>query len=383
MRRTLAILVLAALALAGCSLGDDDPQPGGPGASSEDEQAAEKLGFPYTATRNTVRVPGGDAAADAAGVASALFPATTEADRPTAVVLVDRGDWQSAVAASVLAGPPIAAPHPPHGRRRPAGRDVGHARPAGAARLRPLEGRPGDPDRQRRGAARAGTRPRWSRATTPTSAPPRSTASSRPRAGGPRRTWCSTRARRPSGRCRPPPGPPAPGDAALPGGARLGARADREGAARARPSERLRARTGAGRVEAGRGPAREGPRRLGQPRGRARPRWRTRSRSRAIARATSAGAWRCPGYNFAVASTSRPLDAAAAASLATRGVFAPLLLTDRAADLPPALESYFLSVQPGYEDDPGPGGLQPRLDPRRRRDHLAPRRRRGSTGSPS
>jgi len=59
-----------------------------------------------------------------------------------------------------------------------------------------------------------------------------------------------------------------------------------------------------------------------------------------------------PGYNFSVASTERPLDAAAAAALATRGVFAPLLLTDRAADLPPPLEEYLLSVQPGYEDDP-------------------------------
>ena len=60
-----------------------------------------------------------------------------------------------------------------------------------------------------------------------------------------------------------------------------------------------------------------------------------------------------PGYNFTLASTDRALDVAAAASLATRGVFAPLLLTDRAADLPKPLESYFLSVQPGYEDDPG------------------------------
>ncbi len=60
-----------------------------------------------------------------------------------------------------------------------------------------------------------------------------------------------------------------------------------------------------------------------------------------------------PGYNFAVANTSRPLDAAAAASLATRGVFAPLLLTDDPARLPKPLEEYFLSVQPGYEDDPG------------------------------
>ena len=60
-----------------------------------------------------------------------------------------------------------------------------------------------------------------------------------------------------------------------------------------------------------------------------------------------------PGYNFAVASTTRPADAAAAAALATRGVFAPLLLTDRAETLPAPLENYLLSVQPGYEGDPG------------------------------
>ena len=60
-----------------------------------------------------------------------------------------------------------------------------------------------------------------------------------------------------------------------------------------------------------------------------------------------------PGYNFAVASTTRPSDAAGAASLASNGVFAPLLLTDEAARLPEPLESYLLSVQPGYEDDPG------------------------------
>jgi hypothetical protein len=60
-----------------------------------------------------------------------------------------------------------------------------------------------------------------------------------------------------------------------------------------------------------------------------------------------------PGYNFTLASVSRPLDAAAAASLATRGVFAPLLLTDRANSLPRPLEAYLLSVEPGYEDDPG------------------------------
>jgi hypothetical protein len=59
-----------------------------------------------------------------------------------------------------------------------------------------------------------------------------------------------------------------------------------------------------------------------------------------------------PGYNFTIASTTRPADAAAAAALATRGVFAPLLLTDDPTKLPPKLEEYFLSVQPGYEEDP-------------------------------
>jgi hypothetical protein len=60
-----------------------------------------------------------------------------------------------------------------------------------------------------------------------------------------------------------------------------------------------------------------------------------------------------PGYNFAVASTSRPGDTAAAASLATRGVFAALLLTDSSATLPKPLDSYLLSIQPGFEGDPG------------------------------
>ena len=73
-------------------------------------------------------------------------------------------------------------------------------------------------------------------------------------------------------------------------------------------------------------------------------------------RATSAAS---PGYNFSVANTDRPLDAAAAAALATCGVFAPLLLTDRADLSLKPLEDYLLSVsQPGYEDDL-PGGLQP------------------------
>src|SRR5829696_2909018 len=96
--------------MAGCSLGDDKSSPPQLGAKSGDKEASAKLGFPSTATRNTIRVGGGDAAADAAGVASALFPSTEGSARPTAVVVVDRDDWQGAVTAGVLAGTPIGAP---------------------------------------------------------------------------------------------------------------------------------------------------------------------------------------------------------------------------------------------------------------------------------
>src|SRR5919107_194363 len=106
----------ACLALTGCSLKAEDDEGGvvgdAPpvGAKADDERASEQLGFPITATRNTTRVSGGDAVADAAGVASALFPSSSEATRPPAIVLAERGDWQAIVAAGVLSGAPIRAP---------------------------------------------------------------------------------------------------------------------------------------------------------------------------------------------------------------------------------------------------------------------------------
>ncbi|HEX8051952.1 MAG TPA: hypothetical protein VF517_03105, partial [Thermoleophilaceae bacterium] len=114
----LTLLVAAALfaltALGGCSLksedsGGDPAQRVGEGVSSGDDSAVEALGFPTTATRDTIRVPGSDPAADAAGVASALFPATTTETRPPAVALVDGDPWQAGVAAAVRAGAPLRA----------------------------------------------------------------------------------------------------------------------------------------------------------------------------------------------------------------------------------------------------------------------------------
>jgi len=79
--------------LAGCFTSDDESRPPQLGVKASDEQAVEKLGFPSSATRNTVRVGGSDAVSDAAGVAGALYPATGDSDRPTAIVLVDKDDW--------------------------------------------------------------------------------------------------------------------------------------------------------------------------------------------------------------------------------------------------------------------------------------------------
>lgn len=83
-----------------------------PSARSEapTSQTSEELGFPAFATANTTRVGGGDAASTAAGVALATYPSTEPSQQPAAVVLVDRGDWLGAVAASVLAASPIGAP---------------------------------------------------------------------------------------------------------------------------------------------------------------------------------------------------------------------------------------------------------------------------------
>ncbi len=80
------------------------------GISSSTPQAAQKLGFPTLMTKNTSRVPGADAVADAAGVAVAVYPSVAPGTHPTAVTLAPTGDWAAALAASVLMAPPIRAP---------------------------------------------------------------------------------------------------------------------------------------------------------------------------------------------------------------------------------------------------------------------------------
>jgi putative cell wall binding repeat protein len=351
MRRLVPALALLAL-LGGCSLGDDETsRPPQLGVEAEDEEAAEKLGFPSSATRNTIRVGGSDAAADAAGVAGALYPATGTSDRPTAVALVDQDDWQSAIAASVLAGPPIGAPlllsdgnelpavtEDTLERLEPRGSDL--SEDAQVIRIGPDVARPdgyktaliqGEDAYQRAAAIDrffSAARGRPSNDVVLYS--------------GERAAWAMPAA---SWAAR-------SGDAVLPVQASsiprpvARALADHE-----RPNVYLL-----------------GPERIisEQVADELRERKLARSVNRiegdtpvenaiAFARYEKGDfGWRVniPGYNFAIASTTRPADAAAAAPLATRGVFAPLLLTDDPEALPEPLEAYLLSVQPGYEGDP-------------------------------
>ena len=350
--RRLAIALLLLGLLGGCSLGDDESGSPQLGVESQDDQGAEKLGFPAGATRNTIRVGGADAVADAAGVASALFPSTSSSDRPSAVVLVDSQDWQTAIAAAVLAGPPIGAPlllsdgddlpavsEDTLQRLDPRGSDLskdaqvirigqGVARPDGY-KTAVVQGE----DAFERSAAID----RFvSAARGKPSADVVLYSADSPEWALPAASW-SARS----------------GDAALPVKRNSipapvrRALAGHEGAnvfLLGPPSviseaveRELRDRKLAGSVN-----------RIAAP--------TPVENAIAFSRYEKGDfGWGIvvPGYNFAIANVNRPLDVAAAASLATRGVFAPLLLTDDAEELPRPLEAYLLSVQPGYEDDPG------------------------------
>jgi hypothetical protein len=77
---------------------------------SSSVHAPAQIGFPLLATKNTTRVAGPDPIADAAGVALAVFPSTGPGTHPTAVTIAPTGDWQAAIAASVLMATPIHAP---------------------------------------------------------------------------------------------------------------------------------------------------------------------------------------------------------------------------------------------------------------------------------
>jgi hypothetical protein len=354
-----AAALLALTALTGCSLksedsGGDPAERVGEGVSSGDDSAVEALGFPTTATRDTIRVPGGDPSSDAAGVASALFPATTTETRPPAIALVDDGQWQAGVAAAVLAGAPLRAP-----LLLSNGGDLPAVTKDAIARLKPrgqalakgaqviLVGeKPPAPDGVKSGAIKGND--------------PYEIAAAIDR-------FQTTAA-----------GKPTPNVLVVSG----------EDPAYAMPAAAWAARSGTPVLFVKKNeipqPTRQAIQQhskpgiyvLGPPTvvsavvekelgklGKV-----TRIGGKATNPVESAVeftvfsskgfGWGAvvPGRNYTLANASRPLDAAAAAALGSNGVYAPLLVTDQGDALPKPLENYLLDVQPGFENgDPSQG----------------------------
>jgi hypothetical protein len=343
-------LLLACCALfAGCSIGDDDGSSPQIGVMADDEEAAADLGFPLTATKNTTRVGGGDPIADVAGVAGAVWPATSNTTRPKAVVLVDKDNWQGGVAASVFAGTAIGAPvllsdgddlpavsSDTLERLDPRGSDL----TKDAAVIR-IGSRPPEPDGYKTTTIDgedvyelAAEIDRFHAVATGEPSDDVIVAS------GERAEYAM----------------PAAAMAARSGDAVILATGDDLPAPSVEALKRhekpdvfiLGPETVIGtKVERKLKPLARRVQRVEGPT----PVQNAIEFARFQSGSFGWGA-EVPGQNFTVASTSRPLDAVGAASLATNGVFAPLLLTDDAETLPRSLESYLLDVQPGFENDP-------------------------------
>lgn len=111
-RITLLATLAALVALTGCGGGTTALTPSQPvvGLQGKTKQAAQRLGFPTVATKNTTRVGGGDPVVDAAAVALAVFPSSAPGTHPDAVTLAPASSWQDSLAAASLMAPPLRAP---------------------------------------------------------------------------------------------------------------------------------------------------------------------------------------------------------------------------------------------------------------------------------
>ncbi len=325
------------------------PAKGGAPSQSGATQTAEALGYPAFATNNTTRIGGSDPAANAAGAALAVFPATTPAQRPAAVAIVDEEDWAGAIAAAVLMAPPLRAPllvSSPGGTPEPTAQALAALEPQGspasggaaaftvgavaapevAGRVTAIKGS----SAAATAAAIAKLRDRLFGAAP---AHVLVAAADRPDFAMPAAAWAARS-----------------GDPVLyaeggklppPTAAALARHRDVPvyvlGPASAIPASvlaeiakidhRVHRVAGADAV----------------------------ANAIAFARYADGGfGWDVndPGHGFVLARSDSPLDAAAAAALSASGTWGPLLLTDSAATLPKALREYFLDLKPGYTTNP-------------------------------
>jgi hypothetical protein len=384
---TIAALLLGAVLLAGAGLaagyliwddGEDLPPPVAPTVVIEEAPepgAAEQIGFPAFGTFNTTRVGGADAVAVAAGVALAGYPTAGGVGGPDAVVLAPTRDWRAALAASSLLGEQINAPLllgaadeipgftaealadlAPQGLEEADGAEliaIGDVATPERSDVLAIKGR--DPaalaaeiDRRRRELG--GPRHPDHILVVPSSEPALAmpAAAWAARSGDPivfaagdevPEPTLEVLARHPDASVYVL-GPAA----AISGEALRTLERPPEPAAEEDESAGDEDRGGG---SGGGGAGRREVVRIGA----------EDPVENAIAFARFADGefgWNIndPGHGFTVASAERPLDAAAGAPLAARGKPGPLLLTDDADEVPPALRGFLLDTKPGYSTDP-------------------------------
>jgi Cell wall binding domain 2 (CWB2) len=339
--------------LAGCgSSSKPAPFVPGGGTQSTSTQAVKQLAVAGLATKNTTRVAGADPIADAAGVAQVVYPAQSAATRPAAAVLAGTGDWRSALAASVLAAPPIRAPILLSGPRT-----LAPVTQAALTALKPSGSGPAGGAK----VIRVGAVPQLA-AGTPTTditAPdPVALAAAIDRlqiaaAGKPSPAVVVVSDSAPAFAM------PAAGWAARSGDPLLFVTHDTvppatERAIRAHERPRVYVlgppSVISDTVERALGKLGSSVTRIAG----ATPVDNAIAFARYLDPQFGWGI-RDPGHGLVFASTRRPLDAAAAAPLSASGTYGPLLLVDRPAPLPGALSAYLLDIQPGYKGDPTRG----------------------------
>jgi hypothetical protein len=351
----LALAFIVAAVVFGGGGGNEDTTSAAPVPAPEDSAdsaeapsspTAEELGYPTFATNNTVRIGGSDPTANAAAAALAAFPSTTPEQRPAAVTVVGEEDWGGAIAASVLMAPPVRAPilfsapdeMPAASEEALQALDPQGSGATGEAPLfaigavaYPGEAVPIDSGDPASTAAQIATlRDRLF------GKPPEHivvASSSDPGFAMPASAWAA-RSGDPvlyaeAGKL------PAPTAAALKKHPKVPVYVLGPAAAISQDVVREIAQISK-RVKrvAGEDPV---------------------ANALALARHRDGDfGWNVndPGHGFVLARSDSPADAAAAAPLSASGTWGPLLLTDDAETLPPALRNYFLDVKPGYTTDP-------------------------------
>jgi hypothetical protein len=350
------LLALFVLLLAGCGGGDgrgdqpaDPPAEQAPvlGQEGEEEPSATELGFPAFATVNTTRVGGADPIANAAGVAQAVYPARGDDTRPPAITLVDTADWRVAVSAAQLMAPPLRAPilfadggglpgatEQALGRLLPTGaKEAGGAQVIRVGATPEVEGYKATAVEGADHAALAQAIDRLHTAAAGKPSPAVVIASSeQPGFAMPAAGWAAKS-----------------GDPVLwvtrdtiPPATRAAITAHKrpriyvlgpEAAVSKDVLEQLDELGDARRIS-GADPV---------------------ENAIAFARFSDGSfGWNVvdPGHGLVIASTQRPLDAAAAAPLSASGSYGPLLLVTAGNALPEPLQNFLLDIQPGYDQDP-------------------------------